>query len=358
VKLPSRYTPRDTEDFDSGGMSSAVLCDDGHLARPVVIKSLKEYVNQRRILDELQALQGIRSKHVVQVYDVITESDGSIGAIVEEFIPGDELTTVKPPQSSDEFCRLAYPIARGIAHIHAHGIIHRDIKRQNMKFDAEGCLKIFDFGLARRDDPEDASTIGAWGTPGYMAPELYQADAAGKVSFSSAIDIYAYGATMLALMRGSLPREMRQQPPKLPCADADFSAYSFIPSDLAQLMNATLAIVPSIRPPMAQIADRIGAHLLRDRHRALLISNGQPYELHSKRRKVQLSVAGRGSADIAYNGLEFFITALSGNVAINNMAVTVGHRLPGSCVIALGDASLGTRRTFITVDVSHPEVML
>jgi serine/threonine-protein kinase len=124
------------------------------------------------------------------------------------------------------------------------------------------------------------------------------------------------------------------------------------------MMNATLAIDPSDRPSMTRIADQIGAYLLKDRHRALLVSDVSTYTLDHKRRKVQLSVAGRGGIDVLYNGLDFIVSAVSGDVAINNMGVSVGDKLPGSCVIALGDGSLGNKRAFITVDVSHPEVAL
>lgn len=148
LKLPRRYKPNGTS-LD-GGMSTAIVCQDQHLDRPVLVKSLAPGTDKRRLLDEIQALQIIRSKHVVQIYDLIWNGAGEIVGIVEEFLPGEDLTKVSPPSNELEFLRLAYPIAEGIADIHAHGRVHRDIKRQNMKFDAESCLKIFDFGLRMR----------------------------------------------------------------------------------------------------------------------------------------------------------------------------------------------------------------
>jgi eukaryotic-like serine/threonine-protein kinase len=355
--LPARYKPSGKA-LAGGGMSDTVLCDDLHLQRPVVVKTLKKGTDPRRILDELSALQNIRSKHVVQIYDVIRDTEGFVVAIVEEYIPGLDLTAAPTPQTTDEFCKIAYPIAEGIADIHTHGRVHRDIKRQNMKFDAEGCLKIFDFGLARALGV-DASTVGEVGTPGYMAPELFESTIGGTVNFTSAVDTYAFGATILALVRGSIPKQMREMPPRLPCFAADFLAFpKLIPQEVGTALNSCLEKDISARPSMSMLARLIGQHLLRDRHRALLVSAGSTYVLDAKKRVVQLSVTGRGTLDISYDGLRFVVTALSGDVAINNMAVSIGDTLPGSCVITLGAVELGTRRTFITVDVAHPEVAL
>ena len=102
------------------------------------------------------------------------------------------------PTTANEFLLTVYPIAEGIADIHAHGRVHRDIKRGNMKYDAEGCLKIFDFGMARNASV-NASTLGLVGTRGYMAPELFDRGSDGRVSFTPAVDVFAFGATALAL---------------------------------------------------------------------------------------------------------------------------------------------------------------
>jgi serine/threonine-protein kinase len=134
-----------------------------------------------------------------------------VTAIVEEYLPGDDLTAVAPPNDVLEFLMLAYLIAEGIADIHRHNRVHRDIKRQNMKFDAEGCLKIFDFGLAR-DIAVQPSTMGVLGTRGYMAPELFPEDSGQQVFFTPAVDTFAFAATLLAVILGSPPSGLRGQP--------------------------------------------------------------------------------------------------------------------------------------------------
>jgi eukaryotic-like serine/threonine-protein kinase len=355
VQLPPRYKPSGKA-FDDGGMSETIVCTDTHLDREVVVKSLKPGADPKRILDELAALQAIRSKHVVQIYDVIRDDKGAVVAIIEEYLPGDDLTAVATPAAVDDFLRLAYPIAEGIADIHAHKRVHRDIKRQNMKFDAEGCLKIFDFGLAR-DTAAEASTMGELGTPGYMAPELFAATKGEKVVFDTAVDTYAFGATLLAIALGTLPKEMKETPPKFPCAQADFSKLGIgIPAELAALLNKCLEKNANDRPSMAEVTRSISKLLLQNKHRALIVSNAATAVLDSTNPVVQLSVNGQGSLKINYTGFQFVTSEVTGIVSINNIPTSDGYVLPGSCVIVLGAAS--TYRTFITVDVSHPEVSL
>jgi serine/threonine-protein kinase len=109
---------------------------------------------------------------------------------------------------------------------------------------------------------------------------------------------------------------------------------------------------------MAVVASTIGLHLLRDQHRALLVSGTNTYWVDKDRRAVRIAVSGRGSITITYDGLRFVVSGVSGEVAINNIAVSDGDYLPGSCVIVLGPTESGRRRAMITVDVSHPEVAI
>jgi hypothetical protein len=88
------------------------------------------------------------------------------------------------------------------------------------------------------------------------------------------------------------------------------------------------------------------------------VGGGRTYTIDASQKAVQLTVKDRGSVHIGYDGLRFIVTHVSGDVSINNMSVDVGFILPGSCVVVLGSPDLGARRTFITVDVSHPEVVL
>jgi serine/threonine-protein kinase len=326
------------------------------LDREVLIKELQLGVDQRRILDEVAALTSIRSKHVVQIYDVISDRRGAIVGIVEEYIPGPDLTGSIPVEDLNEFLRIAYAISCGLSDIHASGRVHRDIKPNNIKFDAEGCLKIFDFGLAR--DPQvNAATQGAVGTPGYMAPELC-VDDDEVAHFDETIDVYAFGVTMLQLSMRTLPRPLRKIPPHLPCTEADFRSLGLgLPSDVATEMNACLELRGMNRPTMADIRDLIGAHILRGRHRATFVVQGTVHVLQASLRAVTITLPG-GVARLSYDGLRFAVSALSGDVYINNVRVVSQQHLPRSCVVTFGGPALGANRVHVPIDVSHPEVVL
>ncbi|MBZ9673954.1 serine/threonine-protein kinase [Mesorhizobium sp. ES1-3] len=355
MKIPARYVSQG-KSFGNGGMGEAALYKDIPLDRLVVIKSLKAHVEKKRLLDEISALQSIRSKHVVQIYDVIPDAKGDLVGLVEEYLDGNDLTDVKPPNDLHEFLKIAFPIARGISDIHAAGRIHRDIKRQNMKFDGEGCLKIFDFGLSRTEKV-DANTVGQIGTRGYMAPELFIPDASGKVSFTRAVDVFAFGSTCMAISLGKLPVDLKKLPPALPSAGVGFKSLPFaLPADILMILDRCFSVAPAQRPSMAAIADLMGRHLLKDRHRALLVHSGVRYVLDAKQKVANLSVAGQGAFTITYDGFGFVVGNVAGSVFVNNMVAANGMVLPGACVIVLGAPALGTQRTSITVDISHPEV--
>ncbi|WP_084540107.1 serine/threonine-protein kinase [Azorhizobium doebereinerae] len=337
-------------------MSRAHVCTDRHLDRDVLVKELQDGVEMRRLSDEIAALASIRSKHVVQLYDVIRDVSGNIVGIVEEYLPGDDLNSIIPLDDLEKFMRIAFAIACGIADIHSAGRIHRDIKPGNMKFDAEGCLKIFDFGLARAASDE-AATRGAVGTDGYMAPELC-VDDLDEARFTQAIDTYAFAATILKLIRGSLPVSLRRVPPTTD-AQADFTLQPLVlPQDVAALFNRCFATYPHQRPAMADVRDLLGAHILRDRHRATMIALGHAYELNASKRGVNITLGQLGTLRLSYDGLHFGIVSASGQVFVNNVQVQVPHRLPGACVITVGGPEYGPKRAHITVDVSHPEVVL
>jgi eukaryotic-like serine/threonine-protein kinase len=356
MKLPPRYE-REGPPFSGGGMSTAFKCKDKHLDRHVLVKVLQKGVDQKRILDEVKALSAIRSKHVVEIYDVLKDSSGAVTALVEEFLPGQDLNEIVPIKDVGMFLRHVYAIACGLADIHAVGVVHRDIKPNNMKIDAEGCLQIFDFGLSRTDGV-NCETIGTIGTPGYIAPELC-APNHQKVNFTAAVDVFAFGASALKLIKGKLPNDLRAIPPNLPSTDVDFSMQAFaLPPAIAKILNQCLRKKPTDRPSMETVRDIVGRHLLYGRHKATMIVGGNIHYLLKTGQSVKLSSGTLGSVDVSYDGYDFIATNVVGDVYINNMDITPPQNLPGACVITLGEPSLGLKRRYITFDVTHPEVVL
>lgn len=352
--IPDRYEPKG-DAFSGGGMSDAIVCEDKHLERLVLVKQLQDGIDQTRLSDEIAALAKIRSKHVVQIFDVLSDEDLEVVGLVEEYLPGQDLNKILPMKDEETFLKTAYAIACGISDIHEQGLVHRDIKPTNMKFDGEGCLKIFDFGLSR---PDDAKTTGTVGTLGYLAPELCVGEDE-EVSFSQPVDVFAFGATALKMLRGNLPPDLRKVPPKLPCDAANFVSQPLkLPSAIADILNACLSADPNTRPKMTEIRDALAAHLLRNRHVATLVLEDKIFTLEATKPVVNIDAGSLGSMQVKYDGLQFVVGNVSGDVSINNLAVTTGQVLPGSCVIILGNSNLGWNRKYVTVDLSHPEVVL
>jgi eukaryotic-like serine/threonine-protein kinase len=357
--LPARYKPSGSTAH--GGMSSVVFCDDLILQRAVAIKFLQDSTHQRRMDDELAALLKMRSKHVVQIYDLCKFPNNRIG-IIQEFVEGKDLIEgFAPPASLDAYLKQMWQIASGISDIHAVDVIHRDIKPNNMKMDPEGVIKIFDFGLARDSGPA-ASTMGFVGTPGFSAPELFATNA----NFTNAIDVYAFGATAMFLATGGLPAALLTLPP-VPSSAGYFGAIRLpagsktrsLPAEIVRLFDACIASVAAARPPMASVRDSLARQLLFDKHQALVVFNGAPSYLNAGKRAIALDLANVGRIEITYDGLLFRVTAVVGEVFINNRQVATGDALPGCCVVALGSqARRRSERAFITFDLSHPEIVL
>jgi serine/threonine-protein kinase len=358
IKLPKRYETV-LKKLPGGGMSDTLVCQDAHLDRPVVVKSLKAGVDPKRLLDELAALSAIRSKHVVQIYDVVKANDGSVVAVVEEYLAGDEIDGQPSPKNANDSLTLLYPIASGIADIHAHGRVHRDIKPGNMKRDADGCLKIFDFGLAKINVPNEG-TKNLYFTAGYTPPEAFHQNSKGEHVFTEGLDVFAFGATALALLsNGALPKGLTAVPPMLVGAGIDFTALpQQLPDPVATMLNACLSETPDKRPGMQEAKDLLGKYLLLDRHRASFVLNGKESVLDAANRGAKFSFGASTTLSIHYDGLAFRVTAVTGHVYINNMLVAAGFELPGACVIVLGSPDLGPSRGMIAVSLSHPEVTL
>ncbi|MBB2494478.1 serine/threonine-protein kinase [Aquipseudomonas ullengensis] len=350
--LPDRYQPIGSSFL--GGMGGVIPCTDTVLERQVAIKFIKSSIDQRRMLDELAALMRVRSKHVVQVYDIVNTTEFGTG-IVQEYIFGEDLIDgFVPPKDEITYYKNIWQIASGISDIHDAGTIHRDIKPNNMKLDPEGVIKIYDFGLSRQEG-FNAATVGFIGTHGFAAPELY----GESPKFTSAVDVYGFGATALFLALGSVPKE-------LVCAyDKPVSRHHFnltplnLAPEIQSILNDCLHYSPEQRPPISAIKAALAKHILLNQHQALVVHKGVPTYLTSKNPSTTLEFTNIGKATIEYNGTDFIVIDVSGEVLINNRVVSNGAVLPGSCVVALGSpARRANEREFITFDISNPEITI
>lgn len=349
-EISGRYKPDGS--FVEGGFGAVIFCDDTHLDRKVAIKIIKDDCDRRRMSDEVEALLQLRSKHVVQVYDVMVFKSGKFG-IVEEYIDGQDLfESAVPRRSLEDYLKTLWQIASGITDIHSSNLIHRDIKPNNIKLNSEGIIKIFDFGLAREEGPA-ARTVGFVGTPGFAAPEQLFG---GK--FTKAVDTYAFGVTALYILKQGLPPSLRERPPKSLSVNPFVNLPIGLAVPVANVLWQCLEFEPNRRPDMEVVRDILARHLLFNRHQALAVHRGKPLLLNADAPLIQLSYPGIGSIDIRYNGFAFQVSAITGEVFVNNTVIMLGDEIPGSCVVALGGSVRGPDRQYITFDVSYPEVVL
>lgn len=339
-KFPGRYQYQ--KKCFEGGQGKIYLCKDIYLDRLVAIKYLKGEQSQLR--KEATALSKVRSKHVVEVYDFITEDLET--AIVEEYISGSDLTKFHEQQlTSDKYLKALYQIACGIADIHVAGYIHRDIKPENIKLSDEGIIKILDFGLSSHS--YNAKTTNLKGTMHYIAPELLRSYS--PVSYTNKVDIFAFGITAWILATGSPPDDII--PP--------FETLPFqLHTEVIFLLKKACSHDPSERPNMSSVRDILARQLLHNQHIALLTYEGETYHIFSENSSANMGNDFLGRISIEYDGFYFKVSEVSGNVYLNNRETKNNESIPDSCVITLGHPGHKWDRIFITFDVSHPEVVL
>ncbi|KAB8138693.1 Stk1 family PASTA domain-containing Ser/Thr kinase [Gracilibacillus oryzae] len=190
-----------------GGMANVFFGTDLILNRDVAIKVLRlEYADDDEFISrfhrEAQAATSLSHPNIVSIYDVGEE--GNIYYIVMEYINGMTLKQyiqLHAPVEVEEVLDIMKQITSGIAHAHDNGIIHRDIKPQNMLIDEYGLVKVTDFGIATALSATALTqTNSVLGSIHYLSPEQ-----ARGVKANNKSDIYALGIVMFELLTGNLP---------------------------------------------------------------------------------------------------------------------------------------------------------
>ncbi len=205
--LADRYDVIDV--VGSGASAVTWRGHDRRLERTVAIKILRRDGDQdeayvQRFEREARTSASISSGNVVNVYDV-GQQDGWL-YLVMQFVDGEDLKhsiARRGPLPADEARDIASQILGGLAAIHRAGILHRDIKPQNVLIDRDGVARVTDFGIAQTSVDIGLTTAGtAVGTAAYMAPEQAQAG-----QLDEATDIYAVGVVLYEMLTGVLPFE-------------------------------------------------------------------------------------------------------------------------------------------------------
>jgi len=286
----------------AGGMGEVYRARDTRLARTVAIKLLRVMATETaaaRLLREAQHASALNHPNICTIHEV-GEADGR-PFIVMEYVEGRSLSALVADNAlpSGQLLHYATQIADAVAHAHAHGIVHRDLKASNVVVTADGRAKVLDFGLARRF-VEQAATAGAIGSltrPGTiagtiacMAPELLRGEPADVRS-----DVWALGVLIYEMAAGAAPfpgdtdfevaaRILQERPGPLPDAT---------PAGIAAIIHRCLLKEPNAR---YQSAAEVGASIA-----ALAVTAAPGRILPARRRRAArlTAVAGLVAAGAA-----------------------------------------------------------
>ncbi len=217
-QTPSRGLERGTtfarrfeiiEEIGKGGMGTVYKAYDSKIRDYVALKLLKPEIASdleiiERFRNELKLARQVSHRYVCRMYD-LGEEWLSI-YISMEYVPGEDLKSFirrSGHLNEAKAVGLARQILEGLVEAHRLGVVHRDLKPQNIMIDREGNAKIMDFGIARSLHTKGVTGTGVIiGTPEYMAPE--QAEGHG---IDHRVDIYALGAILFEMVTGRVPFE-------------------------------------------------------------------------------------------------------------------------------------------------------
>ncbi|MFD3869400.1 protein kinase, partial [Streptomyces sp. NPDC058623] len=244
------------EPIGSGGTADVFRAIDQVLGREVAVKVFRagtDTVTADRFCDEARTLARLSHPALVTVHDAGRHGDGAF--MVTELICGVTLRTRMDagPLGPVQVTRIGADISSALDHVHAHGVIHHDVKPANILLSEEGAPHLADFGLARTvHDHSHSAPDTLVGTLGYMAPEQFLGEGA-----STASDIYALGVTLLEALTGR--REYQGTPMEIGTAHLLRAPRipEGLPEDLARLLTAMTDQAPAARPDAAAVHQRL-----------------------------------------------------------------------------------------------------
>ena len=194
-----------------GGMATVYVATDMRLERRIALKVMHAHLSddsafQSRFIQEARAAARLADPHVVNVFD--QGQDGELAYLVMEYLPGITLRELMREQKRltvTQTITIMDAILSGLAAAHGAGIVHRDVKPENVLLAEDGRIKIGDFGLARATTANTATGAQLLGTIAYLAPELVTRGTADARS-----DIYALGIMLYEMLVGEQPYKGEQ----------------------------------------------------------------------------------------------------------------------------------------------------
>jgi len=304
-------------------MGEVYRADDTRLKRPVALKRMAhplraDQLYRQRFLEEAQRASGLTGTHVAAIYDVV-EEQGEI-FLVMEYVEGETLRQrLREPFTVQQFLDIAVQCVDALVVAHAHGIVHCDIKPENIMLTSDQQVKILDFGVAKRLPRSDQSTtlekVGVLGgTPAYMSPEVLLE----KLPDGRA-DIFSLGVVFYETLAGHHP----------------FKASSFVATS-ERILRETPPPIHIFNRHVPPELDGIVGHMLgqgpgrADRGRVAVISRTAcPAAANLLPRPAKCSVECPASAIRDTSGYDFH-SASSGRVAGRGLQETATHTLARS----------------------------
>ncbi len=189
-----------------GGMADVYLCEDLTLGRKVALKVLQtRYMGDEQFVErfrrEAKAAAGFSHPNLVAIFDW-GALDGTY-YIVMEYVEGEtlkELIRRRGRLSGNEAVTTALGLLAALSYAHTHGVVHRDIKSQNILIDQAGTVKVTDFGIAHAGDHGMTEAGSILGTAQYLAPEQARGERVDERS-----DLYSVGVVLFEMLTGQVP---------------------------------------------------------------------------------------------------------------------------------------------------------
>jgi serine/threonine protein kinase len=212
-----------TELLGHGGMGVVYKGRQPFLDRPVAIKVIRpdfggDESARERFLLEARALAKLKHPYIVHVFDC--GKAGDLFYFVMEYVAGKNLRQLMKQNAVSERDVLDFQpqIGEALQHAHEHGVVHRDVKPENILVDSRNRVRLVDFGLAKWLGMEGLTEGGVSGTWGYMAPEQMNA----PESVDHRADIYSTGVVCYEMLTGAKPSDERRPPSAQSKADPRF----------------------------------------------------------------------------------------------------------------------------------------
>ena len=199
------------EELGKGGMGRVYKVFDTEVREKLALKLLNPDIASdadtiERFRGELRLARAVSHRHICRMHDLGREEETGTYFITMEYIPGEDLKSLIHSIGAlpvGKAVAIAHQAAEGLAEAHRLGVVHRDLKPQNIMIDREGGARVMDFGIARSVKAKGITGAGVMiGTPEYMSPEQVDGKEADGRS-----DIYSLGVVLFEMLTGRLPFE-------------------------------------------------------------------------------------------------------------------------------------------------------